>query len=358
MIYFLTTKHHSYTINGLLLGFGSKLISRIKPCTYEQLFSAKSLPTGTYIFADIERLTVEQAEMAAKVWNQLARAGKGVRLLNHPTLSMRRYELLRTLYTKGLNQFNVYRLTELVTPQRFPVFIRGENDHQGNQTPLLKSSTELQDALSQLNSQGQSRDSRIIVEFSDTSDEEGVFRKYSAFMIGDRVIPRSVFFGQHWMLKSHKNSVSNQQTLQEEKDYLETNPHQSEIREIFRLANIQYGRIDYSLLNGAIQVWEINTNPAGLQANIADRVDHVAGLPINIFFENQFEEAFRSVDFDSRSPDRLELSLSPPPSGKERVVQILANLILQRLPYPVQVNLVTKIQKKYLGKYLRANLSN
>jgi hypothetical protein len=49
--------------------------------------------------------------------------------------------------------------------------------------------------------------------------------------------------------------------LREEESYLDTNPHEDELRSIFELAEIDYGRIDYSLSKGGIQVWEINTNP-------------------------------------------------------------------------------------------------
>jgi hypothetical protein len=37
--------------------------------------------------------------------------------------------------------------------------------------------------------------------------------------------------------------------------------HEASLREIFRLARIEYGRMDYALLGGRLQVWEINTNP-------------------------------------------------------------------------------------------------
>jgi hypothetical protein len=49
--------------------------------------------------------------------------------------------------------------------------------------------------------------------------------------------------------------------LREEQDYLATNPHERQLREIFALARIEYGRIDYSFRGDAMQVWEINTNP-------------------------------------------------------------------------------------------------
>lgn len=49
--------------------------------------------------------------------------------------------------------------------------------------------------------------------------------------------------------------------LAEEHDYVEKNPHEGRLREVFRLARIDYGRMDYGMLDGQVQVWEINTNP-------------------------------------------------------------------------------------------------
>ena len=42
---------------------------------------------------------------------------------------------------------------------------------------------------------------------------------------------------------------------------MESNPHEAEVRRIFDLARIEYGRIDYAFRDGRMQVWEINTNP-------------------------------------------------------------------------------------------------
>ena len=53
--------------------------------------------------------------------------------------------------------------------------------------------------------------------------------------------------------------------MAEELEYLHSNPHEKEVRAIFRTwPRIEYGRIDYGLYNGRIQVWEINTNPSVL----------------------------------------------------------------------------------------------
>ncbi len=42
---------------------------------------------------------------------------------------------------------------------------------------------------------------------------------------------------------------------------METNPHERQLREIFRRARIDFGKIDYAMLGDRLQVWEINTNP-------------------------------------------------------------------------------------------------
>jgi hypothetical protein len=304
MIFYLVTEAHRYTINKYLEGWGTQLIPHIKPISYEQISKQRKLLPGTYIFSDIERLNPEQADIAARIWKQLSNV-EGVRLLNHPTRSMRRYELLRTLYEQGLNQFNVYRLTENRIPEKIPVFLRGENDHNGSQSVLLKTVQELDNIINELFEKGETREGKIITEFCDTSDEKGIFRKYTAYLIGERIIPRSVFFGHNWMLKSKTSLPSDEEMLREEQKYQETNPHEAQLREIFRLARIEYGRIDYSLLNGAIQTWEINTNPHGLFTPEMDKDKEISGLPLTEYFSKQFELAFKAIDSKTSQRARI-----------------------------------------------------
>lgn len=307
MIFYLVTEGHSYTINKYLTSWGYGLASRIRTVYYEELFQLNRLPLGAYIFSDIERLNPQQADLAAKIWQTFAISGSAVQLLNHPTRSMRRYELLRTLYERGQNQFNVYRLTELRQPKRFPVFIRGENDHRGSLTDLLHTSDELEAAITKLSDEGHSREDKLIVEYCDTSDEQAIFRKYSAFIVGDRILPRHLFFSDKWVLKSPKNV--DEASMQEERTYVETNPHEAELREIFRLANIQYGRIDYSLLNGVIQVWEINTNPMSLGVIYPDDPIQGPRLPQTRSFAPKFDQAFEAIDSNPKSTRSIPISV-------------------------------------------------
>ncbi len=259
MIFYVSTKRHAWTIRNYLSSRGRALASTLEPVAWDDLLRAGRARAGTWIFTDLERLSPGTLDSALRVWQRLEAAGPRVRLLNHPSRSMRRYELLRSLYERGSNAFDVQRLTEAREPTRYPVFLRGEHDHSGSRTPLLHSREELDAAVLEQERKGYARQRLLVIGFCDTSDARGLFRKYSAFRVGERILPRHVFFGKRWSLKEPEQVEP--PLVAEERDYLERNPHEAELRELFELARIEYGRIDYAMLDGRIQVWEINTNP-------------------------------------------------------------------------------------------------
>jgi len=261
MIYYLVTQKHAYTIRSFINTWAKELLPRIKVLSYESLPHRRSLKQGTYIFSDIERLPREQAKILSAIWEELESVNSGLRILNHPMRSMRRYKLLRALYEQGVNKYNIYRLAECQLPRQFPVFIRGENDHSGSITPLLETQGALDSTINVLSQHGQGLRDKVMIEFCNTADSNGVFRKYSAYIVGDRLFPQHMMFGQGWMLKSVNSLAKKKTELYEEQHYLRDNPHESQLNAVFQLAGINYGRIDYGILDNKPQIWEINTNP-------------------------------------------------------------------------------------------------
>ena len=346
MIFYLVRQSSAYTIINYLESWGLKTTaSYIRPLFYEQLWQMTKLPRGTYIFSDLERLTPNEAETTAKIWEQLANSEKGIRLLNHPTRSKRRYELLRTLYCKGFNQFNVYRLTECRQPEKFPVFIRGENDHNGNLTSLLNTPAELDRAINQLLEKGQSLENKIITEFCPTADQAGVIRKYSTFIVGDKIIPRHLFFSNKWMVK-YPELVEEKQLL-EEHQYVKRNPHESFLKDIFQLARIEYGRIDYGLLNGIPQVWEINTNPRSLSLNDMTSELQKKRTPTHEHFAKNFALGFEAINEETCSSIKIPLSLDAnhyQESYALKIAKLLPLSLLKLVPYPYQLATRLKIR--------------
>ncbi len=263
MITYFVTKRHAYTIDYYLKTWGQALAGRFRVVPYESIlgrldtFEARP---GTYIFSDVERLGPMIAELAVQVWRKISALGDEARILNHPTRSMRRYELLRALFERGDNAFDVYRMVESRRPRRWPVFIRQEHEHTKNLTPLLHTPEELDAAAAEILEKGYSRESRLVVEFCDTGDGQDLFYVYGALLVGESVIPSHLYASRGWSVHI-QTSVRTPEVLENERRFMETNPQEREIREVFRLAQIDYGRMDYSMLGDRVQVWEINTNP-------------------------------------------------------------------------------------------------
>ncbi|WP_374477358.1 hypothetical protein [Zoogloea sp.] len=262
MIVYLTTSDHGYTIGDYLAGPGTTLAGRVVHRTYPDVLTGSpaalaGLVPATWIFADVERLLPAAATAAARLWRRLADAG--CRLLNHPTRSLRRYELLRVLCERGRNDFDVYRVTDRRLPRRWPVFLRRDDNHTGAISPLLHSRAELRQEIDDVRRRNWPYQSTIAVEFSDTADGDGLYRKYGAFRIGEAIVPGHMDTSRHWVVKDADLDLPEER--RRELAFLDANPWTAEIRAVFELARLEYGRLDFSLRDGRMVVWEINTNP-------------------------------------------------------------------------------------------------
>jgi len=243
--------------------WGKPLAGRVRILTYEQTLAYLPAlpPRGAYIFTSIGPSLGSRSppspvrELAARLRRGLVERDGPASALNDSMTSLRRLALLRMLHERGINRFAAYRAGETPGPQRFPVFLREEHGAQWQATPLLKSRAEYAAALAREDR----RDGLLAVEYCDTADAAGIYRKYGTFIVGERIVPRHLFFSGQWMVKSP--DLIGPAQLAEELAYLESNPHAEALHEVCRLANIGYGRIDYALLDGRVQVWEINTTP-------------------------------------------------------------------------------------------------
>ena len=279
MIFYLVTREHGYTIRPYADGW-----ERMRLVPYDDLFMKPQCDPGTYIFTDVDRLTPSERRLAASVWRQLAGHAPAVRLLNDPARVPARYELLCALAQSGSNRYRAWLASEDLGSVRFPAFVRVANEHTGSLTPLLRNDAELTRALRGARLQGYRLHDLLVVEFCDTSDADGVYRKYSAFLVGDEVLPRHLFLSRRWLIK--KPDLDGDAFARERDAFLQKNPHAERLRAIFRQVGIDYGRVDYSMLGDDPQVWEINTNPTILQ--LAERLT----------------EAFERIDVAAPNPAR------------------------------------------------------
>lgn len=275
MIFFLLCRAGNHTIRDSYLYEFPGVRERVHVFNYEGVLRQRVFPYGCYVFTDFDRVTPAQMRGVQAFYDHLGTLGPGVRRINHPARSLQRYDLLRTLFDRGINDFDVCRVTEGREPARYPVFLRRENDHLGALSHLLADPHQLRVALAKLERRGIPRDELLVVEYCDVRDEHGIYRKYGAFCVDGVVVPRHIFFSTDWLAKhtdfeAMEAKVPKAEQIREETRYLEENPHAGQIRAVFKAANIDYGRIDYGLKDGALRVWEINTNPTIAQRQALD----------------------------------------------------------------------------------------
>src|SRR5262249_42808207 len=89
--------------------------------------------------------------------------------------------------------------------------------------PLLHTPEQLDAALVDLAARGRSRDPYLIVEFDDTADRDGVYRKYSAFVVGSRLIPGHMLASKNWVTK--RFDTQDEAWHREEREFVRANPH-------------------------------------------------------------------------------------------------------------------------------------
>jgi len=259
MIVVVTPEHGRFGIENYLRSRWRVPGSAELTClSYDALFRSHSLAPGTWIFTGAEQLPRAGQRLAQEACTVLRSHGQ--RVLNEPAVIADRLTLLERLHAAGINDFRAYRADALPDDVCYPVFIREANDHTGSLSPLLRDRNAVAGFLRWQRIRGLNIAGLLVIEFCDTADPSGLFRKYSSFHVAGTTVARHLHFDRQWVVKAHAQNPQPAWAA-EELDYIRSNPHAEEIDRVFALAGIDYGRVDYGLRDSRIQVWEINTNP-------------------------------------------------------------------------------------------------
>lgn len=308
MIYFVTHHDQSYTAVNLVSDARERREADLRLLNYRDLFTKRVAPVGHYVFTDFDRLTAYEIQIAATVARRLQEVAPAARVLNRPAEVLERYPLLRRLAREGLNDFSAYRIDSDEMPKRYPVFIRSEDDCHKPDTGLLESETELRAAIDRLRAAGVPMKRRIAVEYCTEPSSDGLFRKYGVFRIGKRLVAQHIFHHTDWYVKRSTRGQSEGPLHDELMAFIRDNPHAAEVERSFDIARIDYGRIDYTIVGGRLQTFEINTNPAfnpGSPASPA-LAERRRG------FRSRVYAAFNEIDVPIEGPATVRFDLPEP----------------------------------------------
>jgi hypothetical protein len=345
VIHFVVSAAGSFAMRSYLQGEGQALAECMRVVEYDDFVRARALPNGTWVFGAVDHLCPAEREIVALACHALGEAGDST-ILNDPRHVLRRADLLRMAYDTGINTFSAFRPAELrngtADHLRYPVFVREADRHNGNLSPLLPDRASLEHALASLRLGGHRTDDLLVVEFCDTADADGVFAKYSAFVLGSRILPRYLTFSRHWMIK-HGNRLYDLERADMELAFLTGNAHDDWLRDVFQRAHITYGRIDYGLLGGRPQIWEINTNPTlgrvgPPRPRPPEQEAYRARIePGRAHFHRGFLDGWRALDVHGSGQREIPLTLPPEllrryeRETRERARTRSSNAFLQRL---------------------------
>ena len=271
MIYYLSTERFSTTARYFLRDHRAQTRGLLRSLTYEELFFERAAPIGHYIFTDFDRLSRYEIECAAAFAGALQKIAPEARILNHPLKALERYPLLIALNRAGINDFSTIRIECRDRPWRYPVFIRAEDGYGGPETDLLHDDDEYDAAIEDFTRRGLPLRGRIAVGFANERSPDGCFYKYGAFNVDGRIVPHDRLRSQSWAVKffdnigdkaNHDKAYSeSEEGIAKELDYMKDNPHQDVLRRAFTVAGIDFGRADYGIVDGRVQIYEINTHP-------------------------------------------------------------------------------------------------
>lgn len=266
MIHFIATAGFLVTARVFLDDPGRHWADRIRLLDYGQAVRETTPAAGTWIFGDVERLSPAMTERAADLARRIADR-PDTRILNHPVRSMRRYELLRALHADGTNPHDVYRLTEHRVPAHWPVFVRRDDGHEGPLSRLLHDPREFERVRAAADGEPYDRHTLLAVEFCDTRSPDGLYRRYSAWRVGEALFCPGIALSRAWAAKVTELAPPSHVAF--ENAYIDAFPDRERTLALFERARIAFGRMDYAFHGARLVVWEINTNPGWFPSTLA-----------------------------------------------------------------------------------------
>jgi hypothetical protein len=288
MIILLATGSHLYTH-----AYPAESTSYdLRPMAYERAFRKSRFPAATYIFTDLDRLGYWELELAAHLYAALRDAG--FRVLNDPARFVQRFALLRRLKDQGVNTYDVWRVEDGIDPTHFPVFLRTQSGHRGPLSDLLDDLAAVKAEVERLLASGIPLRELMIAEFRAEPAEGDIYRKLSVYRVGETMVPALAAHEPHWAPKLGKIGAASQRLYDEELEIVRTNRFAGVARPVFELAHVDYGRVDFGLIAGRPEIYEINTNPK-FEAPMAEH-------PFAVRLESQalvvraYHEAMAAID--------------------------------------------------------------
>lgn len=294
MILFVTTAFHRYTLSRT----ARQTIGRgvLQVVSYDWLFRQPAIRASCVIFTDFDRLRHFELAEAGRCYRQLREGG--IHVLNDPARARQRHDLLHTLHAAGVNRFQAWQAVLRPKPDRFPVFVKCETDHRQAFDELIADQPALDRKLDEIEADGMSLRDLLVIEFANEPIRDDVFHRKTVYRVGDRIIPGVPVVEDKPFVKYGRIEVAREEDFVTFAEWMRSNPEGEQLRRVFDIARIDYGRADYVSGPEGLAVFEINTNPT-VRARFPEQ--NAAFLKVARDRFDELTEAIRSLDGEDRT---------------------------------------------------------
>jgi hypothetical protein len=149
----------------------------------------------------------------------------------------------------------------------YPLILRRDGVHMGQDVHLVRTPEEarrliesrLCDLVALPRREGPKGRLDLAVEFVDTADECGLYRKWRSYVIGGRVLPRMLNVSRHWLV-NFGNLIEDEAAVAEDRAFVHGGEPQPDlVRRAARLTGSDVVALDYGRRrDGSYVFWEAN----------------------------------------------------------------------------------------------------
>jgi hypothetical protein len=258
-VVYVATADCAYTVGDLKARL-TRLGVDVLTLPWETIAATRELPRGGYILTDFDRLSPSEQDLAGRIHERLV--AEALPVLNDPRRFRPRDAMLLHLQRQGINSFGCWRPADGEVPDRYPVFLRTIAAHRGVIGDLLDGPEAAARALAAALEAGFALRDLLFVEYAaEALSESGVFQKHAAFRIGDAVFRANTVNSADWVAKIGTMGVARLEDYARERAEMDHWPLAGWALRVFEVAEIGFGRLDFGMVGGEPQVYEINTNP-------------------------------------------------------------------------------------------------
>ncbi len=255
---FVMSHDHRYTARALLGPLAARQV-QLDCLSYERLFALSRIGRGSFIFTDFDRLSPMEVEVARRLFHRLR--AEGVAVLNDPGQFRPRHAMLAMLERRGMNRISIWWPAAGEMPDRFPVLLRTLAAHRGPIGDLCTSAEEAEAALERALAQGRVLADLAFLTFAAEPNADGVWQKHAAFRLGDTIVRANTVNDAGWMVKTGTRGIASPEVYAQELAEMSDYPHRDYVMGMFQAVGIDYGRIDFAIVEGRPTTYEINSNP-------------------------------------------------------------------------------------------------